>query len=595
MKTIFLTSLTAGTALASKAPKTDSRLLSTYNAAAATTAGAVLCEFKTIGELFPDDALKPIVADEFIDPVTDGSGINYYGGYKTTINIPGDATVGATGRFKDYEYFLYNGEAAIPDWVNVQQGQSAVLGVHITDHTPAAGLLASGDDDDSFIKDGAGADITDFPKSTYINILKHEPALQSLANTQPPNALHGSISCLQEISPTQATGARSGAVSAAFQNSVTSSCTYSGFERSWILGVQSLCSEKRALGADKNQLFAWFKQTEKPRSITIDTDAKNVNFVRTNLQSDTSGGETTAPTEILFAAPNTVRLSEGSHDQTNGIQHFSSVKSVESSIHFGYITDRGDGTTLSNEVAAPEKCTTVVHGAADSSSANINLSGDTDATDATFNTACQVHGEATMVVDFRDAPGSESCAAAENRIGQVELAIIQFARTHAVLKLPTIHNNTAHQFVLSASIPGMHTLGFDDTTKTGASPLDADNKPVWSCLDDDACVEGDPYNVLGVTVKRVKVTGAEEVLDKTITAEVAAVPLLDPTTIGEYSYVMGIADFSISDCGTQNMDDPTQRGEYNPAATPAARRLGAAVSTPGTSVTQLHYASYQGY
>lgn len=102
-------------------------------------------------------------------------------------------------------------------------------------------------------------------------------------------------------------------------------------------------------------------------------------------------------------------------------------------------------------------------------------------------------------------------------------------------------------------------------------------------------MKGDPYQVLGVTVQRKKVAGtAADQEEVTITATVADVDLVDPTSVGEYSYVMGIADFSISDCGTTNMEDTKQQGEY-------ARRLGAAVSTPGTSVTQLHYASYKNY
>lgn len=602
MKNIFLTSLTVGSALASDAQKPGSRILRPYNPVDASNAGAVLCEFKTIAELFPNDLSSPIVADEFIDPDTDGDGVNYYGGYKTTINIPGHKTDGNSARFKDYEYFLYNGEQAVPGWVNVEQGQSAVLGVHITDHheADASGISGlTGDDLDSFLKNAAGDDITDFPKSTYVNILQNEPALQSLAHTDPPDALHGSISCLQQIA-NPGSGARGGDLSSVFNaNGVMTSCTYSGFQRSWILGVQSLCSKfatdkvaQSLSPASSGQLFAWFKQTEKPRSITIDTNDHNVNFVRTNLQTDTSGSETTAPTEILFAAPNTVRSDATNHVQTTGMQAFSAVTSVESSIKFGYTTARGTGSDVSNSVAAPEKCTTVTHGDASSSSANINLSGDTDATDASFNTACKVHGEAKMVVDFRDAPGTESCAASlENRVGQVELAIVQFARTHAVLSLPSLKNNTAHQFVQGASITGMHASGF---TEAGETTTGASATGVWSCLDEDDCVLGDPYQVLGVTVQRAKVTGdaAEE---KTITATVAAVDLVDPTSVGEYSYVMGIADFSISDCGIMNLDDPTQRGEYAPAATPASRRLGAAVSTPGNSVTQLHYASYKNY
>ena len=624
MKTIFLTSLTAGTALAFNAQNPGSRILGAYDATAAIAKGANLCQFKTIGDLFPID----IVDDEYIEPDQDtsgsvlGTGKNYYGGYRTTIKIPGHAT-DAQQKFKDYEYFLYNSEAAVPEWVNVEQGQTARLGVHITDHleTQAHEFTdfpnhPGGLTPDSFLKDAAGVDITDFPKSAYINILDNVPALQSLATTQPPHALHGSISCVTEIAADEnglREGPRSGDLSSVVSDGITQSCTYSGFQRSWILGVQSLCSAHAAKrvadgsgAADHDHIFAWFKQTEKPRSITVVTGDHDAITVRTGLSTDTSGDFTTAPTEILFAAPNTVRLSEGSHSEKEGIQHFSSVKSVESSIKFGYTTP-GNSVEVDKDEVENKKCTTVSHGTDDSGA--INLSGGTNPTDGEFNTACKVSGEAIMKVDFRDAPGTESCALSlDRRTGQVELAIVQFARTHDVLILPSLKNNSAHQFVLGAGITTVHPVdasgkqtGFTagvHTSTTGFSPLDASGNVAWSCLDDDQCELGDPYNVLGVTVTRATVTGAAATLATTITAEVTDVMLVDPTAIGAYSYVMGIADFTISDCGNSNMDDPTQRGEYEEGGAlpvPEARRLGAAVSTPGNSVTQLHYASYQGY
>ena len=618
MKNIFLTSLTVGSALASDAQKPGSRILSVYDKsrrdAIVAEHPSELCDFKTITALFPE----AIVEDAYIPADQDNNlGVNYYGGYRTTIKIPGDTTDDT--QFKDYEYFLYNGEQASPGWVNIAKGQEAQIGVHITDHktTDLSGQLAtdlSGDDLDSFLQKAAidcntnllgDCDITTFPKSTYINILQNEPALQGLANPQPPQQLHGSISCLQEISDEQTEGARSGTLSREFNNqAVMTKCSYEGFERTWILGVQSLCSkfaqEKKNADppvnpASEEQLFAWFKQKEAPRKITINSDPiHGVTNVRSGLQFDTSGGAATnVPKEILFAAPNTVRQSQSSGTAAEGIQRFSAVKSVESSIKFGFTTDRGTGTALTDEDTAPDKCTTVTHSGppvngVDTSRANIDLSDGGSATDASFSTACQVHGSATMKVDFRDAPGTESCASALSRIGQVELAIVQFARTHAVVTLPSLKNNTAHQFVLGANIDqDMHTSGF---TVSGETTTGASTTGEWSCLDEDQCVKGDPYQVLGVTVTRKTVTGLASTVDTEITASVAPVPLVDPTDVGEYSYVMGIADFSISDCGDMNMDDPKERGEYLPS-----RRLGADVSTPGNSVTQLHYASYKGY
>ena len=71
-------------------------------------------------------------------------------------------------------------------------------------------------------------------------------------------------------------------------------------------------------------------------------------------------------------------------------------------------------------------------------------------------------------------------------------------------------------------------------------------------------------------------------------------PLKDPRTLGNdetpWSYVMGIADFAISDCGKGNFEDHVDRDEY-----PNSRRLGASVSKPGARHTQLHYGSYKGY
>ena len=566
-----------------------------------STAGAT-CTFKTISQLFPlEDTATPIIYEAMISPAESTNGVNYYGGFATYIDIP-EANTG-------YYYFVThdNRGTESDSFASVAGNMDAALYVHVCDIPDGTGGCEQGYQDylDSTLNSGEvwreekdlvtnEQSIRTLGSSDSINLIKHEPSMQSLSTSVGSNNLNGAISCTDS---TLYPGEDGGGYSNTAGSTATGpTCTLSGFEKTWYFGVQSKCQDSASLMASAAKIFAWYKYPEKARQITVQTrDTGGVTGVQVTVSNHAhteNQGDSTTPHQILFAEPVITKSTTNTLSHQTAFEEFSSVRSISSEVRFHYVGSSGGGAAGTNTVTAPDRC-------------SLGYTSDTDASgnalEDGFSTACEASATAQMVIDFRDAPSTEQCASAGGmRSAQIEFSLVQFVRIHTTLNTPDIYNNTAQQFFRSA-----------------------DNGGEWSCLDVDQCVVGDPYKVLAHRIVggnaltgngthpcvSTHVGGQNDdpaiaptsndaceltlnlVIENTLLRDPSSLPDSSGITSTPWSYVMGIADFAISDCGTSNFIDHVNRGEY---ATPT-RRLGASVSKPGARHTQLHYGSYKGY
>ncbi len=575
------------------------------------------CTFKTLSQLFPDydysaanpvEYPNPIITERKIDgaatsssDVSVGNGVNYYGGFVTYIDIPDENSGG-------YHYFVThdNRGTASDNFEKVAKDATAALYVHVCDVPNSGGgcqteyeiyldtqtLRDKNGLFEESLKDTAGNTLAG---SDNINLIQHKPSMQSLGD----NNLNGAISCTENyLTDLQYDDkARKNHNVTGDHVSTGPTCELTGFEKTWYFGVQSKCQDDYTdQDQDANKIFAWYKYPEAVRTIRVtgqDRDSSDV-LVYVNNEGHTEGKGGT-PVQILFASPTTTRPTQSTGLTLGSFEEFSSVKSVTSNVFFSYTGDSlvsQDSSGSTQE--APSRCTLNTPPEKDTDAATHDL-------DDSFSTACKASATAQMVINFRDAPSNEQCGSSP-RVAQIEFSLVQFVRIHEKLTPPTIYNNTAQQFYRSE----------DRDTISGIS--------MWSCLDSDNCELGDPYQVLGHKIEKKlateecsptqsAITGAQALNDNrndecdlTIDLSIVSTPLVDPRTLGvsgeaPWSYVMGIADFAISDCGDGNFEDHVDRGEYkNTTNTTNTRRLGASVSKkPGARHTQLHYGSYKGY
>lgn len=569
------------------------------------SATAVTCTFKTLDQLFPRGDTKlngydhPIIHEYVIQPNPDeDDGTNYYGGFATYIDIPQANSAG-------YKYFVTHDDRGTGSntFLPVSSTATAALYYHVCDVASGGSGCwneyktylqhASRNHQEQWasttekIRDQAALDCdntngncggtnVEIAGSHSINLIEHEPSVQSLigVNNQPND--NGVITCSSNfINDLQYN------TSARDDHAVTTNgikCELKDFERKWYVGVQNLCTDRNP-NKPSDDIFAWYTYQEAPRSISITKadagdatgdmqvlfNGQDAAHATTDGLREGSGNTPFSPSEILFAAPPVARISSRGA-ATGAVEEFSSIKEITSGVQFSYTTNAD--TTLTGQAAAPSRCVVTRTTIEDEAG---------EAIDDDFNTACKVQATSSMIVDFRDAPSSEQCSLGTKRVAEIEYSIVQFARTHTSLTLPTIKNNTAQQF------------------------QDAYTSASWSCLELDNCNKGDPFQVIAHNICRMEAvtvcqTETPAACTKTLDCNIGETALLDPRTLygtgaeeTPITYVMGIADFSISDCGAANFNDPINHGEY------LNRRLGASVSKPGVRRTQLHYGSYRGY
>ena len=563
---------------------------------------SVTCTFRTIDQLFPDqtfsdnnsgDYPEPIIQEGKVEGrVPSDDGVNYYGGFYTYIDIP---THNADG----YHYFVTHDNRGVSSnvFAEVASTGKASLYTHICDSPDTGCDAAYSNYLDELVTAPAtwrhddplmSASAAELAGSHDINLIEHVPSLQSLGSGN----LHGAISCTESsIKDNQYVP------SAQSNHKVTGSsptCSLTGFEKTWYFGVQSKCQGAKAgITAEANKIFAWYVYEEEARTITVTvsaTDSTALDVDLTDHAYTEKDDETPEePAQILFASP-AVLATRSTGLTSAGFEEFSSVKSITSSVQFEYTNQHASESmgTATPTTTAPKRCSLNPEAAR----TDLTAGGVQDAAgamiDDSFSVQCKASATAEMVVNFRDAPSDEQCASPHTkRVAQIEFSLVQFVRIHETLTLPSIKNNTAQQFHLS------------------------EDAGQWSCLNQDNCVKGDPYKILKHKVETMNAQDhcdtPEQDLDgntvltndgndgceATLQLTIAAQPLQNPQDLNTdetpWSYVMGIADFSISDCGTDNFVDHVERDEY------PARRLGASVSKPGARHTQLHYGSYKGY
>lgn len=589
---LFGTSLIAASNAYS--PEANARNLAAYNSA---TSGAdssgfdTRCAFRTLDQLFPQfmDSSTDPPAKSYVDDLiwtgtisaagSQSSGDNYYGGYKTFINIPN--TNG------NYQYYVANHDSTntlhtgIDTFQKVDGGKQPRIYTHFCDDSDCE---------------------TEYKDSSEQN--GDEPSVPLEYGTSPSNGIIGSTSTNihPDIVPAQQISNLANNLKGVI-TCTSSVCQVSDMQSTWYFGVESLCgvSDTQTSGAfgqettlgtgsQKSKIFAWYTFTEEDRSITlslVDADPNNPGQTITTAHVGEygTGNAVAAPSDILFSAPERTAPTSIVNGILTAVEEFSSVKEITSKITFGH-TDAG---TYEADDVTPTKCR--VSGSselANPGTQGVNLADG-------FKPACRAKFEATMTIDFRDQPSDERCASG-SRSAALEISLVQFVRIHNIRTLPVLDGNTtAAKFFAEAD---SKTYDLADTSTTG-----------FHCFANDNCAVGDPFVILGherVTVEDggqasdgtgVAVTGEEahqKVLGVDVESALADPLTLDTTgsTVAPWSYVMGIVDYAISDCG---LSQSFVAGWDTVESDIISRRLGASSDKPGVTYSEIHYGSYAGY
>ena len=391
----------------------------------------------------------------------------------------------------------------------------------------------------------------------------------------------------------------------------------------WYFGVSSLCHHTTNSDAD---IFAWYVQDEPLQQFTLTTlgasDGSHPSYVSglhinsNNPIDETGVVDTNTAGEILFSAPLVTPVDTATTFQIfDGSQQVSWIKKVESTVKYSF-----SGQTVPN--APPTRC-----------SVNSGVKLGVQQPDGTgglqqydglvdeFASECKVSMDASIDVGFSDEYHDDLCSLTSvtgKQQAQIETTLVQFARIHENRTLPSLQNNTANRFFAAYNRAGQFDPDSGLPSADLSGPTTGDQSD-WACLDGDDCAVGDPFIVLGH--RKVIVLSAYDdngdphnanpkyALDYTISANIEAATLSSPNTamsttpgsVGDltpWSYVMGITDYTISECGAKNFDNSeTFDGEYDATTgtTTTARRLGSAMPKSVIRKSVINFGSYKGF
>jgi hypothetical protein len=561
------------------------------------------CTFLSIDQLFPSSMLS-------VD-IKQGNGNtqignNYYGGWTKTVTVPDT---------KAYQYYVTRSDViefndddgTAGGWNAIKDGQFGKYEINICDNGDCSGYTG--------VPDTTGLELNTggfFEQSnTYLKVIEEIDPDKQPVGGELINKLHGSFTC----------GASHGSTS--IVNGMMT-CNFYMPQLKWYFGVSSLCHHTTP--ASEANIFAWYVQPESEQKFILyrkGADEGGYSGLAIGNIDGSENHETDSPAEILFSAP--VQESQTlSHPDVWGVQQVSWIRKVESTVKYSYSNQQGN--------APPTRCKTT------NSGLKLSVANDdgnqVDGLVDAFASDCKVSMDASIDVEFSDKYDDALCdtspgSATGRQQAQIETTLIQFARIHENRTLPSLQNNSANRFFAAY---GVSSSSFDNTTGLPDESLmpATGAQSNWACLDvdgdDDAdCDIGDPFIVLGH--RKVTVLKADAIdhntndthtdarlkksLSYTISANIAAATLSSPNTamstpdgtvgmLTPWSYVMGITDYTISECGAKNFDnDDMFDGEYptttGTTTTGATRRLGSAMPKSVIRKSVINFGSYKGF
>ena len=582
-----------------------------------TTGASAKCTFLSLDELFPTDMLSVLKNQPDEDQTQIGN--NYYGGWTKTVTVPST---------KAYQYYvtrsdvieITNGVAS--GWTAIQDGQQKSYHINLCDNPQCTdnnnvAYTGTGNTDGLLLTTTGTFEGFD----TNLQVIKEmDPDKQPISDDL-INNLHGSFTC----GDSEGLG-----VIEQFVSNGLMACQFLLPRLDWYFGVSSLCHHTATATADN--IFAWYVQNEPNQKFTLNTlgategDCDGLGsctvsglHINSNNPIDETGVDTNTAGEILFSAPLVAPVDTTSTYQVfSGAQQVSWIKKVESTVKYSF-----SGQTVPN--APPTRCS-VNSGVKLSIVQNIGGSPtQVDGLVDEFASECKVSMEASIDVGFSDEYHDALCDTSLDSVtgkqqAQIETTLVQFARIHENRTLPTLQNNTANRFFAAYNRAGQFdpVSGLPDADLSGPTTGEQSD---WACLDD--CAVGDPFIVLGH--RKVTVLKADAIdpttqadytdarlklaLDYTISANIEAATLSSPNTamsgqtgvVGDltpWSYVMGITDYTISECGAKNFDNSnTFDGEYSTTTgtTTTARRLGSAMPKSVIRKSVINFGSYKGF
>lgn len=564
------------------------------------------CTFLSLNDLFPSTLLA--ITAKSAGPTQDGN--NYYGGWTKTVTVP---------ETKAYQYYVtrsdvvvINDDGTAGGWNAIKDHQTKNYEINLCDNDSCNGYTG--------VPSTTGLQLFDSTDTfegfdTIVQVVEEmDPDKQPMGDDL-INKLHGSFTCGTDSTT-------------AYNAASEMSCTFYMPQKTWYFGVSSLCHHTTVAKAE--DIFAWYVQVEpEQKFILYERGADQGGGTGTIIPAivENADSETDSPAEILFSAPVKGPQSLVSSN-IDGVMQVSWIKKVDSTVTYTYSTL--DPATPN---APPTRCKTTNSGVSSGVSLGVVKDGANGNLVDQFASDCKVSMDASIEVEFSDKYDDSLCDVDDASISgrqqaQIETTLVQFARIHENRTLPSLQNNTANRFFAAYEVVD----GFSDTT---GLPIytDPTEGPVtglqsdWSCLDVDGdgdadCDIGDPFIVLGhrkVTVLKANTLDADgeqnnvdtlkKSLSYTISADIAAATLSSPNTamsgqtgtvgaLTPWSYVMGITDYTISECGAKNFDNSeTFDGEYSTTTgtTTTVRRLGSAMPKSVIRKSVINFGSYKGF
>ena len=554
------------------------------------------CTFMSLNDLFPTNMLA-ITAKDGSSTIQDGN--NYYGGWTKTVTVP---------ETKAYQYYVtrsdvvvINDDGTAGGWNAIKDDQTKTYEINLCDNddcntytgVPSTTGLQLFDSTDTF----EGFD-------TIVQVIEEmDPDKQPMGDDL-INKLHGSFTC----------GTSHDSTFVATGNLI---CTFYMPQKTWYFGVSSLCHHTTT--ASEANIFAWYVQPEPEQKFELyqkGADMGGGTGVTIPAIVENADSETDSPAEILFSAPvqgpQTLSL-----PGVWGVEQVSWIVKVDSTVTYTY-SNQQTGST-----APPTRCSV-------NSGVSLGVVKDDENGNLVeeFSSNCKVSMEASIDVEFSDKYDDSLCDAdgdatiSGRQQAQIETTLVQFARIHENRTLPSLQNNTANRFFAAYNRAGQFDPDSGLPSADLSGPTTGDQSD-WACLDGDDCDVGDPFIVLGhrkVTVLKANTINdasqsvndaatLKKSLSYTISANIDAATLSSPNTamstpagtvgaLTPWSYVMGITDYTISECGAKNFDNKeTFDGEYptTTGTTTTARRLGSAMPKSVIRKSVINFGSYKGF
>ena len=567
------------------------RNLPAFNPSTNADAASDKCKFMSLDELFPTEMLA-ITAKSGAFTIQDGN--NYYGGWTKTVTVP---------ETKAYQYYVtrsdvvvINDDGTAGGWNAIKDNQiNAKYEINLCDNddcngytgVPSTTGLQLFDSTDTFV----GFD-------TIVKVVEEmDPDKQPMGDAL-INKLHGSFTCGADSTTSSSTNSKI-------------LCTFYMPQKTWYFGVSSLCHHTTVAKAE--DIFAWYVQGEPEQKFVLwerGADQGGGTGVIIPEIVENTDSETDSPAEILFSAPVQGAQSLVTNLAVGGVMQVSWIKKADSTVTYTY-SSQPTGST-----APPTRCKTTNSGV----SLGVVKDDENGNLVDQFASDCKVSMEASIDVEFSDKYDDSLCDVNDASIdgrqqAQIETTLVQFARIHENRTLPSLQNNTANRFFAAYMLD---TVGGQFDVNSGL-PAATGSQSDWACLDGDDCAVGDPFIVLGhrkVTVLKADTRDVDgfynnaatlkQSLSYTISADIEAATLSSPNTamstsagvVGDltpWSYVMGITDYTISECGAKNFDNSnTFDGEY-PTTTGATRRLGSAMPKSVIRKSVINFGSYKGF